>query len=128
MFSHATVGSSDIGRSKQFYDAALAPLGLEAKMQTAAIVGYGPTAGRRPQFFVMTPHDGEAQRPGNGAMIAFEASARAHVDAVHAAALAAGGRDEGAPGLRPHYHRNYYGAYLRDPDGNKFCVVCHLAE
>ena len=65
---------------------------------------------------------------GNGVTVAFEAPDRASVDRFHAAGLAQGGTDEGAPGLRPHYHPDYYGAYLRDPDGNKLCCVCHRPE
>lgn len=128
MFSHATVGSSDIVRSKTFYDAALAPLGLEVKMDGRGFVGYGQRERRRAQFFVTKPFDREATRPGNGIMIAFEGASRAMVDAFHKAALAAGGTSEGEPGLRPHYHQNYYGAYVRDLDGNKLCCVCHLPE
>ena len=67
------------------------------------------------------------RRAGNGVTVAFDAPSRAAVDAFHAAALAAGGSDEGPPGIREHYHPNYYGAYVRDPDGNKLCVVCHHA-
>jgi len=74
---------------------------------------------------VVRPLDGAAAGAGNGVTVAFAAPTRAAVDAFHAAALAAGASDEGAPGLRPHYHPNYYGAYVRDPDGNKLCAVCH---
>ena len=63
-----------------------------------------------------------------GYLVALAAATRAQVDACHRIALAQGGRDEGAPGLRPRYHPDYYGAYFRDPDGNKLCVVCHAAE
>jgi catechol 2,3-dioxygenase-like lactoylglutathione lyase family enzyme len=72
----------------------------------------------------MRPYDRKAASPGNGAMVAYKAPTRAAVDAFHAAALAAGGSDEGAPGIREHYHPDYYGAYVRDPDGNKLCAVC----
>ena len=85
------------------------------------------TADRTPQFWVMRPIDGKAATVGNGVTVAFEATDRAAVDALHARALEAGATDEGAPGLRPHYHADYYGAYLRDPDGNKLCIVCHRA-
>lgn len=128
MFSHATVGSADIARSKRFYDAALAPLAIEAKRDGRGFVGYGRRDDRRAQFYVTKPFDRAPMSAGNGAMVAFDAGARAMVDAFHAAALAAGGRDEGAPGLRAQYHPDFYAAYVRDPDGNKLCCVCHLPE
>ena len=81
-----------------------------------------------PKLFVGAPFDGGAASHGNGEHVAFFAPSRAAVDAFHAAALAHGGSDEGAPGLRPHYHANYYGAYFRDLDGNKICVVSHHRE
>ena len=74
------------------------------------------------------PNDGAPASPGNGQMIALLAPSRATVDACHAAAVANGGLDEGAPGLRPQYHPNYYGADFRDPDGNKLCVCRHEPE
>jgi len=76
---------------------------------------------------VVRPLDQKEASPGNGVTVAFDAPSRAAVDAFHAVALAAGGTDEGPPGVREHYHPNYYGAYVRDPDGNKICVVCHQA-
>ena len=74
---------------------------------------------------MVRPLDDRSATVGNAVTIGFEAPDRATVDAVHAAALAAAGRDEGGPGLRPHYHADYYGAYARDLDGNKLCCVCH---
>jgi catechol 2,3-dioxygenase-like lactoylglutathione lyase family enzyme len=127
MFSHVTVGTSDIARAIAFYDRVLAPLGLarqESDLEKA-YAGYGPTGATRLQFWVVRPLDGKPASVGNGVTVAFEATTRATVDAVHAAILAAGGTDEGRPGLRPHYHADYYGAYARDPDGNKLCCVCH---
>lgn len=127
MYSHTTVGSNDLARARRFYDAVLAHLGLEMHFSDETILGWGLPAGR-PQFLVVRPFDGHEASPGNGAMVALLASRRALVDACHGEALAQGGIDEGSPGLRPHYHRNYYGAYFRDPDSNKICVVCHQAE
>jgi len=127
MYSHTTVGANDLARARAFYEAVFAPLGLEVRYADDALVGWG-TPGGRPQFLIARPFNGEAPSPGNGSMIALSASSRRAVDACHAAALAHGGTDEGAPGLRPHYHPNYYGAYFRDLDGNKLCVVCHRAE
>ena len=76
----------------------------------------------------MKPFDGETASTGNGVHAAFVAIRQADVDAFHAAALAAGGTDEGVPGLRPHYHADYYAAYARDPDGNKIQAVCRNPE
>ena len=128
MYSHVTVGSSNMNRSMRFYDAVLAPLGIVRRNTHRTAIGYAlpDRAGNTP-FWVLRPHDGKEAAPGNGAMVAFEAVTRAAVDAFHAAALAAGATDEGPPGLRTHYHPNYYGAYVRDPDGNKLCAVCHGA-
>ena len=127
MYSHTTIGANDLVRTQAFYDAVLAPLGLEVRFSGDGMVGYGLPGGR-PQFLLVRPFDGGEPSTGNGAMIALLASRRALVDACHAAALEHGGRDEGGPGLRPQYHRNYYGAYFRDPDGNKICVCSHHPE
>lgn len=124
MFSHVTIGSNDVGKAKPFYDALLQPLGLVRHMDYPNAVGYGPADGR-PQLWILSPIDKQAASVGNGITIGLEAPDRSAVDAAYKAALAAGGKDEGAPGLRAHYHPNYYGAYLRDLDGNKICVVCH---
>lgn len=130
MFSHASVGIADLERAMAFYDAVLAPLGLRrvSTLPDWPAAGWGTAPGARPQFWVTRPYDQGAPEPGNGAMVAFAAPDRATVNAVHATALAAGGADEGAPGPRAHYHPHYFGAYFRDPDGNKLCVVCHTPE
>ncbi len=127
MYSHTTIGANDLARARRFYDAVLAPLGLEVRFSDETIVGWGLPGGR-PQFLVVRPFDGREPSVGNGSMIALLALKRSLVDACHAAALEQGGTDEGGPGLRPHYHRNYYGAYFRDFDGNKICIVSHHAE
>jgi catechol 2,3-dioxygenase-like lactoylglutathione lyase family enzyme len=124
MFSHVTVGSNDVAKAKTFYDGLGKALGIERLVDYPNAVGYGRKGGR-PQLWVLNPVDRKAATVGNGITVGLEASDRPAVDAAHAAGLSAGGRDEGPPGLRPHYHPNYYGAYLRDPDGNKICVVCH---
>ena len=105
----------------------LAPLGLKRKRTFKIAISYAPESfsGINEPFWVLRPHDKKDATPGNGAMVAFEAATRAAVDAFHAAALAGGGSDEGPPGLRTHYHPDYYGAYVRDPEGNKLCAVCH---
>jgi catechol 2,3-dioxygenase-like lactoylglutathione lyase family enzyme len=130
MFSHVTLGTNDIRRAVAFYDAALGTLGLR-RHETDLDRGYAgwfvaPDA--TPNFWVLRPIDGKPASVGNGVTIGFEAPDRATVDRFHATALAHGGTDEGAPGLRPHYHPDYYGAYLRDPDGNKICCVCHRPD
>lgn len=127
MYSHVTVGTSNLRRSMKFYDAALAPLGLARRRTFRIAASYAPRdfSGANEPFWVVRPYDGAAASAGNGVTVAFDALTRGAVDAFHAAALAAGGRDEGPPGLRPLYHPDYYGAYVRDPDGNKICVVCH---
>jgi catechol 2,3-dioxygenase-like lactoylglutathione lyase family enzyme len=127
MYSHTTIGANDLVRAQAFYDAVLAPLGLEVRFSGDGMVGYGLPGGR-PQFLIVRPFDGGEPSTGNGTMIALLASSRALVDACHAAAMERGGRDEGGSGLRPRYHRNYYGAYFRDPDGNKICVCSHHPE
>ncbi|MGO4704455.1 VOC family protein [Microvirga sp. 2MCAF38] len=127
MYSHTTVGSNNLARAKSFYDGVFAPLDLGLWFSTEDMLAYKPTAGR-PLFLVVRPFNGGEAVSGNGAMVAFLAPNRAVVTACHAAAIAGGGTDEGSPGLRPQYHENYYGAYFRDPDGNKICVCCHHPE
>ena len=124
MFSHVTVGTTDIDRATGFYDAVLVGvLGWRHLHRDPNRAGYGKWTG--PQFWVLTPFDGQPASAGNGVHVAFLASSREQVDRFHAAALAHGGADEGAPGPRPHYHENYYGGYVRDLDGNKLQAVCH---
>lgn len=130
VFSHVTVGSNDMQRSRAFYDAVLTPLGLRRLADFGAEgIGYShPGEEERIGFWVLRPYDRGRATVGNGTHVAFLAPSREAVRAFHAAALGAGGKDEGAPGLRPHYHPNYYGAYVRDPDGNKLQAVCHEPE
>jgi catechol 2,3-dioxygenase-like lactoylglutathione lyase family enzyme len=119
MIDHAGFGVSDYERSKAFYSAALAPLGIELLMEpVAAAAGFGRDG--KPFFWI------EAQRSAATAIhVAFAVESRELVHAFHEAALAAGGRDNGAPGLREIYHPTYYGAYVLDPDGNNIEAVCH---
>ena len=126
MFSHVTVGTKDATRAGAFYDAVLATLGISEFYRDEAAIGYG--AEGQPGFWVLPPFNGKPMHPGNGTHTAFNASSRAEVDAFYQAALTLGGSGEGAPGLRPQYHEHYYGAYVRDPDGNKLQAVCHLPE
>ncbi len=127
LFSHVTVGCTDLSRAAVFYDAVLAPLGLIRRPVTpdggpdaACWIVPGQTL---PRFYVYIPLDGEPASAGNGSMVAFCAPSPQAVHAAHEAALRHRGRDEGAPGPRPRYGQGYYGAYLRDPDGNKIHVV-----
>jgi catechol 2,3-dioxygenase-like lactoylglutathione lyase family enzyme len=124
MFSHVTVGSNNVAQAKAFYDGVGGALGLVRLADYPEAAGYGRPGGR-PQLWIVTPLDRKTATAGNGITVGLEAQDRPSVDAAYAAAIAAGGKDEGKPGLRPHYHPNYYGAYVRDPDGNKVCVVCH---
>jgi catechol 2,3-dioxygenase-like lactoylglutathione lyase family enzyme len=119
MLDHVTIGITDVERSKQFYDRALRPLGITrlfAEGEWAAGYGVKPKA-----FFWI----GLKVTPQTGAHIAFTAPDRATVDRFHEEAIAAGGRDNGVPGIRPHYHANYYGAFVLDPDGHNIEAVCH---
>jgi catechol 2,3-dioxygenase-like lactoylglutathione lyase family enzyme len=126
MFSHVTVGSNNVAKAKTFYDDVGKALGLARLADYPEAAGYGRPGGR-PQLWIVTPLDKKAATAGNGITVGLEAGTRAAVDAAHAAAIKAGGKDEGAPGLRTHYHPNYYGAYVRDLDGTKVCIVCHKA-
>lgn len=126
MFNHITVGSNDLERAGRFYDALLFPLGLKRRI-------VDPDGGPRalcwivedhlPRFYVYEPYDGQPAHPGNGVMVAFRAQTEAEVIAAYDGGMANGGSDEGAPGLRPNYASSYFGAYLRDPDGNKIHIV-----
>jgi lactoylglutathione lyase len=127
VFSHIMVGVSDFERALVFYRPLLAALGVAWRFQddSRPWAGWQSEPGPRPLFLIGRPHNGQAHQPGNGQMVAFLAGSRALVQQAHALALAHGGRCEGPPGLRPDYHPHYYGAYFRDPDGNKLCVACH---
>ena len=126
MLDHIGLSVSDLGKAKAFYLQALAPLGIELVMEVTkeqsgsdAFAGFG-TFGR-PFFWI-----GEGGPQPKGIHVAFTAPNRGVVVAFHQAALAAGGQDNGGPGLRPHYHPNYFGAFVLDPDGNNIEAVCHL--
>ncbi len=123
MFSHACLGSDDPPALVPFYDAVLAPLGIVRFLlrEDGAVAGW--RAGPGPSFYVGRPFNGGAAGVGNGTMIAFRAGSRDEVDQGHAAGLVHGGTCDGPPGLRPQYGPDYYGAYLRDPQGNKLHLV-----
>ena len=126
MIRYVTVGASDLKRAATFYDAVLGALGYARLKTTKAEAGYGPVpVGQTAvcRFWVLQPFDRGPATPGNGVDVAFDAPSRKAVDAFHAAARAAGGRDEGGPGLRPQYGPGFYTAYVRDLDGNKLNAV-----
>ena len=118
MIGYTTLGTADLERARGFYDAILAPLGGKRTLTYQRSQYYGSPA-RGAMLGITLPFDGEAATTGNGVMVALSASSPAEVDAVHAAAMAAGGACEGPPGQRMD---NFYGAYFRDLDGNKLCV------
>ncbi len=121
-FLYLTLGTSNVARATRFYDAALAPLGMIRRATEPDEVGYGHPADSRTRIWITLPYNGKAASVGNGSMPAFVAPSQQAVRDFHAAALAAGGTDEGAPGLRP-YGAAFYAAYVRDPDGNKLSAV-----
>jgi len=127
MLSHVHIGVQEFEPALSFYSAVLAKLGWRLKFVEVERPWTGWQFGDRdrPLILVGTPYDKQSASPGNGQMVAFLALSRDAVDAFYATALANGGTSEGAPGLRPEYHSNYYGAYVRDPDGNKLCACCH---
>ena len=132
MIDHLSLAVGDIDRSRAFYDRVLAALGHQRLMDVAeadyVASGYGPAGSHEPGFWVgaATGLDEPAMSVApEGQHIAFACPERSRVDAFHAAGLAAGGRDNGAPGLRPHYHESYYAAFLIDPDGHHIEAVCH---
>lgn len=125
MLDHIGLTVSDFAKGRAFFDAALAPLGIGVVMEVtpeqtggSSHVGYGSDG--KPYFWI-----GSAGPTTGSLHVAFVASDRATVDAFYAAALAAGGRDNGPPGIRAHYHPNYYGAFVLDPDGHNIEAVCH---
>ena len=123
MFDHVGLNVSDYGKSRAFYERALAPLGYHVVMASDERKGVGFGQDRKPEFWVS-----EREPVGTGTHVAFSCAERTTVDAVYAAAIDAGGRDNGPPGLREHYHPTYYAAFVIDPDGNNVEAVCHRAE
>ncbi|HLJ71725.1 MAG TPA: VOC family protein [Roseiarcus sp.] len=121
MFDHLGFAAADFAKSKAFYEKALAALGIGVVMHGEDFVGFGRDG--RPQFWV-----GVGNAPTTRLHLAFAAENRSSVRAFYEAALAAGGKDNGAPGLRPDYHPNYYGAFVIDPNGHNIEAVCHSPE
>lgn len=120
MLDHLAIGVRDMVASRRFYEAALAPLDFAVVMERDDRIAFGPT--QRPTFFIVD------REPAAGVHIAFQAPDRDRVVAFHSAGLDAGGRDNGAPGMRPQYHPHYYGAFVLDPDGNNAEAVCHTPQ
>ena len=118
MLDHIGLVVSDLAKSKAFFERALKPLGYSCLMEFSGAAGLG--AAGKPDFWIS---QGQGAKPP--VHVAFVAADRSVVDAFHKAALGAGGRDNGAPGLRKEYHPNYYGAFVYDPDGNNIEAVCH---
>jgi catechol 2,3-dioxygenase-like lactoylglutathione lyase family enzyme len=135
MIDHISLSVADLDRSKTFYDRVLTPLGARRVMDVEDAPGYSAAGygmgGGEPAFWVGVGVGEDSKfvpTPPQGQHVAFAAPNRQAVDAFHAAGLAAGGRDNGMPGLRIQYHPNYYAAFLTDPDGHRIEAVCHKPE
>ena len=127
MISHVFLGVKDFERSFEFYEKLMKSLGYELRFvdRERPWAGWHATSRQRPLFLIGAPYDGGRHESGNGQMIALLAQSRAEVDRAYAVAIRSGGTCEGQPGLRSEYHSHYYGAYFRDTEGNKLCVVNH---
>ena len=125
MIDHISVGVADLDRAARFYEATLAPLGLSRLVTRLATIGFGKNY---PEFWINLRACMAAVAPESGGHICLRARTTAEVDAFHAAALDAGGRSDGAPGLRPHDRVKYYAAFVIDPDGNRIEVVTFPSE
>ena len=130
MIDHVSVGVKSLKKAKEFYDSALKPLGYSCvytvEIPGEGVVAHGYGEGEKPSFWIGKPErfDKKANRKG-GTHVAFVAKSRKAIDAFHKAAIKAGAKDNGAPGLRPHYHPNYYGAFVIDLNGVNLEAVCH---
>ncbi len=128
MIAYVTIGANDIARAERFYSAFLPALGykLEEYQGDLSYIPCVPSGQSQvsPDFYVKSPFNGGSASAGNGAMVAFEAPSQKEVRTLHAAALAAGGTDEGKPGFRASYGAHFFVGYLRDPDGNKIALFC----
>jgi catechol 2,3-dioxygenase-like lactoylglutathione lyase family enzyme len=127
MIGYITIGALDSEASGKFYDAVFGTIGADRKFADGGWIGYGPKGADSYSVFVCPPHDKNLATFGNGSMIAFKGENEAQVQAAYEAGLKSGGTDEGGPGPRPADSKTFYGAYLRDPTGNKICVYCKPA-
>lgn len=125
MIHHVSVGTNDVRRARAFYDPLMALIGFRVLKSSDRAVHYGASD---IVFSLETPVDGEPASAGNGVHIAFQAPDRETVRRFHSVAMANGGRDEGPAGIREQYNANYYGAFVRDPDGNKIEAVTYTAR
>lgn len=123
LFHHMSLGVESLDRAVAFYDAALTALGYVRLWHKGRAAGYGPAGFEGEAPFAIIQHGADAKPPGRGFHLAFRAPSHVAVDRFHAAALAAGGVDEGPPGIREHYHPTYYAAFVRDPDGHRLEAV-----
>ncbi len=132
MLGYLTIGANDIRRSERFYTAVLGPLGYEKAEHEDGVAytlpGSPDRADGPPALYVRKPYDGRQATVGNGSMIAFRVPSHAQLRALHGAGVAAGGTDEGAPGFRAQYSRNFFVGYLRDPLGNKLALFCTATD
>ena len=128
MIGYITVGADDLEKAERFYSSFLLALGYRLEEYQGDLSYIPPTQpGQKPiapDFYVKSPFDGRPASAGNGSMVAFEARSQSQVVELHAAALAAGGRDEGQPGVRSSYSPHFFVGYLRDPHGNKIALYC----
>ena len=125
MLGYVTIGALDEAKSKTFYDAVFGAMGCDQKFSDGGWTGYGAKGQDNHDVYIVgKTADGNPARAGNGIMISFKAKTKGEVEAAHKAGLTHGGTDEGAPGPRPADSTSFFGAYLRDPTGNKICVYC----
>jgi len=122
MIGYVTIGALDSEVSGKFYDAVLSTIGLTRLMTDGKWIGWGVKGSNKCDIYVCPPFDGKPASAGNGIMIALRTKTQDEVRAAHATALKNGGMDEGAPGPRPADSKDYFGAYMRDPTGNKICI------
>ena len=127
MLDHISIPVRDFARAATFYDAVLATIGLKRTKEREGAIGYGASVGLPPEFWILEQSDASAARSGIGLHVSFRVKNRAEVHAFHAAALAKGGRDAGAPGVRPQYTAGFYGAFAYDPEGFKIEAVVREA-
>lgn len=129
MFSHVYISVGDFEKSVAFYSKLMECLRIKQKFCDSTVpraAWHGEET--RPLFVIGRPYDGEPHQPGNGQMVAFNTSDRRSVEETYRLAISNGAVCQGRPGMRTHYHENYYGAYFKDLDGNKVCIVCHEAQ
>jgi catechol 2,3-dioxygenase-like lactoylglutathione lyase family enzyme len=124
VLDHVSIPVADLERAARFYDTVLATLGFRRRKERPGAIGYGPGDRAAPIFWLLAKGAGKSAEPGAGLHISFTVRDRASVDAFHAAALGAGAKDAGAPGMRPQYTQPFYGAFVIDLDGFKIEAVC----